>query len=173
MRDADGFDAFYAGSVRRITGQLYAMTGDKDQAEECVQEAFARAWQRWGSVSGFDDPEAWVRTVAYRISVDTWRRALRRTKAYRRHGVPEDTPGITPDSIAIMSALRQIPDAQRRAIVLYHLVGLPVGQVADETGVPAGTVKARLARGRQALATLLSDPPHGGGATSEGVPSHA
>ncbi|HEV2452024.1 MAG TPA: sigma factor [Streptosporangiaceae bacterium] len=71
MRNAEGFDAFYAASVRRVTGQLYLMTGSQTEADDSVQEAYARAWQRWGRVSGYDDPEAWVRTVAYRVSVDS------------------------------------------------------------------------------------------------------
>ncbi len=62
MRDPATFDAFYSGSVRRVTGQLYAMTGSRAEAEDCVQEAYARAWQRWDKVSGYCDPEAWVRT---------------------------------------------------------------------------------------------------------------
>ena len=52
---------------------------------------------------------------------------------------------------------RKIPEAQRRAIVLHHLSGLSVAEVAHETGAPEGTVKARLARGRGALAELLAD----------------
>ena len=74
MRDPDSFDAFYAGSVRRVTSQLYALIGDRAEAEDAVQEAFARAWQRWGKISGYADPEGWVRTVSYRISVSSWRK---------------------------------------------------------------------------------------------------
>ena len=96
MRDADSFDAFYASSVRRITGQVYAMIGSRIEAEDCVQEAYARAWQRWRKVSGYDDPEAWVRVVAYRIGVDSWRRTLARSAAYRRHGPARDEPEIGP-----------------------------------------------------------------------------
>ncbi len=173
MRDAESFDVFYAASVRRVTGQVYLMTGSRSEADDCVQEAYARAWQRWGRVSGYHDPEAWVRTVAYRISVDTWRHSLRRRAAYRRYGMTENLPGVGPDRVAIIDALRRIPAAQRQAIVLYHLVGLPVEQVARETGVPAGTVKARLARGRQALAALLSDHPPASGDHGPGVSSHA
>lgn len=165
MRDADSFDAFYAASVQRVTSQVYLMTGSRSEVDDWVQEAYARAWQRWGRVSGYHDPEAWVRTVAYRIGVDTWRRTLRRRAAHRRYGTTENLPGVGPDRVAITDALRQIPAAQRQAIVLFHLAGLSVEQVAHEVGVPAGTVKARLARGRQALAALLSDD-HGSGVTS-------
>jgi len=151
MRDPGTFDAFYSGSVRRVTGQLYAMTGSRAEAEDCVQEAYARAWQRWDKVSGYCDPEAWVRTVAYRVSISTWRKAANMRAAHRRHGAPGDSRGLSPDYVAIVAALRKIPPRQRQAIVLYHLVGLSVEEIATETGAPAGTVKARLSRGRQAL----------------------
>ena len=58
--------------------------------------------------------------------------------------------------MAINRALEQLPDAQRRAIVLYHLCDLSVSEIAQEVGSPTGTVKARLARGRQTLARLLT-----------------
>jgi RNA polymerase sigma-70 factor, ECF subfamily len=172
MRDADGFDAFYTGSVRRVTSQLYAMLGSRPEAEDCVQEAYARAWQRWRTISGYRDPEGWVRTVAYRIGVDSWRRAASRLAAHRRHGPPGDEPAAGPEHVAIIGALRQLPAAQRQAVVLYHLVGLTVEEVASETGVPVGTAKARLARGRRALAPLLADAP-AGGTWGEGVISNA
>jgi RNA polymerase sigma-70 factor (ECF subfamily) len=56
-----------------------------------------------------------------------------------------------------MDALRRISDEQRRAIVLHYLVGLSVEEICDETSAPSGTVKARLARGRKALAPYVSE----------------
>ena len=176
MRDPATFDAFYSGSVRRVTGQVYAMTGSRAEAEDCVAEAYARAWQRWDKVSGYGDPEAWVRTVAYRVSVSAWRKAANMRAAHRRHGMPTDTRGLSPDYVAIIAALRKIPSRQRQAIVLYHLVGLSVDEIAKETGAASGTVKARLSRGRQALAPHLTeaDPaghePSGPGRPERGSP---
>ena len=157
MKDADGFDAFYAGTNRRLLHQMYAMTGNLADAQELVQEAYARAWQRWSTVSTYDDPQAWVRTVAWRLAASKWRRTKTAMAAMVRHGAPEDTPEPSIDNVALVAALRQIPEAQRRAIVLHHLSGLSVAEVAHETHSPEGTVKARLARGRAALAALLSD----------------
>ena len=57
----------------------------------------------------------------------------------------------------MIEALGQLPEAQRQALVLHHLCDLPVHAVAAETGVAEGTVKARLSRGRTALAALLDD----------------
>jgi RNA polymerase sigma-70 factor (ECF subfamily) len=179
MRDPNGFDAFYAGSVRRLISQLYAMTGSRAEAEDLVQEAFARAWQRWEKVSRYADPEAWVRTVACRLRVSVWRKTVNRLAAHQRHGPPEEIPGADPDYVAIVAALRRIPAEQRRAIVLHHLVGLSVEETARETGVATGTVKARLAWGRQAMAPYLSYPGTSGPVgragrdrTDRGAPDH-
>jgi RNA polymerase sigma-70 factor, ECF subfamily len=163
MRDPESFDAFYAGCVRRVTSQLYALTGDWAEAEDAVQEAFARAWQRWGRISGYEDPEGWVRTVSYRIGVSSWRKRAMRAAAHRRQGPVDDLPELSPDYVAIVAALRKISADQRRAIVLYHLVGLSVTEVASETGASAAAVKARLARGRSALHTHLAEAPAGVG----------
>ena len=57
----------------------------------------------------------------------------------------------------MVAALKQLPEKQRRALVLHHIADLPVAQVAHEVGAPEGTVKAWLSRGRTALAALLAD----------------
>jgi len=61
--------------------------------------------------------------------------------------------------MALMAAMRRLPAAQREAIALHYLADLPINEVATATGVPVGTVKARLSRGRAALAVLLADSP--------------
>ena len=98
-----------------------------------------------------------MRTVAWRLAASRWRKAKNGVTAMLRHGPPEDTPEPGVDNVALVAALRQIPEAQRRAIVLHHLGGLSVAEVAHEVGAPEGTVKARLSRGRAALAELLAD----------------
>lgn len=157
VKDAEGFDAFYTATSRRVTHQMYAMTGNLADAQELTQEAYARAWQRWSTVSAYDDPEAWVRTVAWRLAASKWRKAKNGVTAMLRHGPPEHTPEPSVDNVALVAALKQIPEAQRRAIVLHHLVGLSVAEVSHEVAAPEGTVKARLSRGRAALAELLAD----------------
>ena len=152
-----GFDEFYAASFRRLVGQVYAMTGNLAEAEDAVQEAFARAWQRWNRVGDYGDPEAWVRTVAYRISVSSWRKTKSRLVAHRGHEADRELPGLNPDHLALVSGLRRISADQRRAIVLHHLVGLTIGEIAEETSASTGTVKSRLARGRRALAPHMSE----------------
>jgi len=161
--DEAEFDDFYTSSFARVTGQLYAMIGDRDEAQECVQEAFVRAWQHRRSLRKAEHPEAWVRTTAYRLAVSRWRRTVRgRRPADRAVGTAVTSPPPSEAHVAVVEALKQLPEAQRRAIVLHHLADLPVHDVARETGVPEGTVKARLSRGRAALAALLSEPADNG-----------
>lgn len=156
--DEAEFDEFYAASFRRLTGQVYAMIGDLDEAHECVQEAFVRAWAHRRKLDRSDHPEAWVRVTAHRLAVSRWRRArLGRRTPDRALGLPMSAPAVDADHVALVEALRQLPEAQRTAIVLHHLADLPVHAVAAEVGAPVGTVKARLSRGRAALAALLSD----------------
>jgi len=161
--DEREFDDFYNASFARITGQVYAMIGSRDEAEECVQEAFVRAWAHRRKLDRAEYPEAWVRTTAYRLAVSRWRRTTRgRRPADRALGAATETAAPSETHVALVAALKQLPQAQRQALVLHHLADLPVHQVAREVGVPEGTIKARLSRGRAALAALLSDDTNGG-----------
>jgi RNA polymerase sigma-70 factor (ECF subfamily) len=157
VRQTADFDAFFHATNRRLLHQLYAMTANLADAQECVQEAYARAWQHWDRVREMTDPEGWVRTVAWRIAANRWRKTRNGVTAQLRHGAAEPDGEPSPDTVVLVAALRRISPEQRRAIVLHHLAGLSVEEIARETGAPTGTVKARLARGRAALAVLLSD----------------
>jgi RNA polymerase sigma-70 factor (ECF subfamily) len=166
--DEQEFDDFYSASFARLTGQLYAMIGDRDEAQECVQEAFVRAWSHRRKLERADHPEAWVRTTAYRLAVSRWRRTrLARRAPDRAVALPLSSAPADEHRVALLTALRQLPEAQRQALVLHHLCDLPVQEVAREVGVPEGTIKARLSRGRAALAALLdpTDPGYQEGAT--------
>jgi RNA polymerase sigma-70 factor (ECF subfamily) len=136
VRDPRDFDSFYLGTAPRVTSQLYAMVGNRADAEDVVQEAYARARQHWDRVSGYRRHGC---GRSFRIAVSTWREAVNRLRAYRRHGAPDSLPGADPDHVAIVAALRRITPEQRRAVVLYHLVGLSVTEIAAETGVADGT----------------------------------
>lgn len=155
MADVDDFDMFYAAASRRLVGQVFAMVGNLSEAEDAVQEAFCRAWPRWTKLRTYSDPEGWIRTVAYRIAVSSWRKAVNRLLAHRRAAGTDDVPGANADHLALMDALRRVPLEQRRVLVLHHLVGLPVQEIAQEIGVAPGTVKSRLARGRRAVANEM------------------
>ena len=151
------YDELFAACGDRLVRQVYALTGDLAEAQDVVQEAFVRAWQHWRTVSVHPDPEAWVRTTARRLAVSRWRRLRNSRVAWQRYGPPPEQAAVGPQTVALVAALRRLPEAQRTALVLHHLAYLPVDQVALETGAPVGTVKARLSRGRVALAALLRD----------------
>lgn len=155
------FADFYAATWPRTLACTYALTGDRGAAEEIAQEAYVKAWSHWGKVSDYDQPAAWVRQVATRLAVSRWRRSkVAATWLSRNRTEPVAAP---PDetTTALVRGLQQIPEPQRRAIVLHHLADLPVDEVARIERCPAGTIKARLSRGRSALALLLADEPNG------------
>ena len=136
------------------------MCGSVTEAQDCVQEAFIRAWDRRRTLDTEQSPEAWVRTVAYRLAVSRWRKARQAFLPPDRSRQPDQSPP-EPDitRVALARALQQLPADQRRAIVLHHLCDLSVAEIAHELGAPVGTVKARLSRGRTALAALLPTTP--------------
>ena len=161
MGDQTGFDAFYISSRARLLRQLTAMTTDPELAKDALQEAYERAWQRWRRVRGLDEPEAWVRTVAWRVAVSHHRRAAVATRflpMLRRDSVV--APVATDEVLDVQAALRSLPPEQRRVLVLHHMAGRSVEDIAGETGVAVGTVKSRLFRGREALASALG-PAYG------------
>ncbi|MGW7071105.1 SigE family RNA polymerase sigma factor [Streptomyces sp. NPDC054855] len=163
------FDAFYAATAKRLVATVYAMTGDLAEAEDAVQEAYVRAWQRWERLTREGDPLPWVRTVASRLAISTWRRTRNRLRAQLRHGVPADVPGLSADRVALVEALRELAPQQRQVVVLHHLLDLPVEQVARETGASNGAVRTRLSRARKALGERLSDTT---AFTAEGAAHH-
>jgi RNA polymerase sigma-70 factor (ECF subfamily) len=136
------------------------MTGDHAAAQDAVQEAFVRAFTS-RRLEGVDNPEAWLRTTALNAARSRWRR-LRRLDVLLdvgRETRPVDVrvPGLSPERVALIAALRTLPARQREAIVLHHIADQPVTEVAATLGVPVGTVKAWLSRGRNRLAELLTD----------------
>jgi RNA polymerase sigma-70 factor (ECF subfamily) len=148
-------DDLYTASYRKLVAQLYAVTGNRQEAEDVVQEAFMRAMSRWDQVKTYDSPEAWLRTVALNLARSRFRRTVRGAAALVRHGVPHAEPDLSPDHVALMTAMKTLPEAQREALVLHHFVGMSVDEVATTLGKPSGTIKARLSRGRTALAGVL------------------
>lgn len=107
-------------------------------------------------LSTYDDPVAWVRRVAFNLANNRWKRAkvaMRHLRAQRE----KVADGPSPDRVAAVAALAQLPATQRRAMVLHYLADLPVAEIAVQEGVAIGTVKSWLHRGRAALASLLAE----------------
>src|SRR5262245_52723097 len=150
----------YAASYRRLLAQLIGVTGSVAEAEDVVQEAFVRGLDHPRRLLGADNPEAWLRTVAVNLARSRWRRAQRFVGLAPRL-VEDRADGESEGQLDLLDALRKLPAGQREVIALHHLADLTVDQVADTLGLPSGTVKARLSRGRAALSTLLvEEGPH-------------
>jgi RNA polymerase sigma-70 factor (sigma-E family) len=151
----------YHTSFRRLVTQLYAFTTDLTEAQDVVQEAFARALARPRGLSDVDVPEAWLRTVAINVVRRRWRRRqlldaiLLRDRPVQQ--LVAAAPG--PERADVRDALATLPRIYREVIVLHYLADLPVDEVAGLLEVPVGTVKSRLSRGRTALAARLAGYP--------------
>lgn len=161
---ADGgrrsFEDLYTATAGRLVAQLFVTTGDLEEARDCVQEAFARAWLRWDALCVDDtDPIAWVYTVGYRIAVSRFRRRVAHLRAVRRSGPSPQVSGPTGDTLAVRDALAALPHGQRAALVLHYYEGLTVEAIARVLGVTPSAVKSRLARGRAAMHHLVEDGP--------------
>lgn len=156
------FDEFYAATYSRLVGQMVPIRGSLEDAEDVCQEAFARAAVRWNRLRDYDAPEAWVRRVALNLASNALRRGRRRIAALVRLRPPPEAPMASPETLDFLDAFRKLPLGQRQALVLHHAGGLSVDEIAYQLGVPAGTVKARLSRGRAALAKRLGLDLEGG-----------
>ena len=156
MRDADRFDEFYRATSGRLMRYAYAVTGDLAEAQDLVQEAYTRAWQRWRTVAEHPNPEGWVRLVVTRLATDRWRRMGRWRDAVVRSGPNEPARPPNEDVVMLTAALRGLPVAHRRALALHYLFDLPVAEIAAEAGVAVNTVKSWLSRGRAGLVAALT-----------------
>jgi RNA polymerase sigma-70 factor, ECF subfamily len=150
------FDDFYGATSQRVVRYAYALTGNIADAQDVAQEAFARAWQRWDRVGACDSPEAWVRRVTTNLAASQFRRR-RTARAAAPQLMAAHVPEISPDSVALVAALRGLPERQRVVLVLHYLADLPVGQIAAELRCPVGSVKGWLSRGRVAMAAAIAE----------------
>ncbi|GIE28266.1 RNA polymerase sigma24 factor [Actinoplanes italicus] len=150
------YEAYY----RRLVIQVYGLVGDLAEAEDAVHEAFARVLASPRSFLRADDAERWLRVAALNVARTRYRRRWLFDKLVRSGRVeiaPAAMSGLSGDRVALVAALRQLAPPTREAVVLHHLADLSVAEVAATLDVPVGTIKARLTRGRAALARFLSD----------------
>ncbi len=154
--DALDFDSFYDVNFGPTVGMIYGLTGDFGEAQDIVQEAFSRAWQRWSALRGYDNPEFWIRRVATNLARSRFRR-LKVAAAYLVRQRADDVPALSPEMVDIARALKELPVNQRQAVVMHYFVDMSVEDIAFELEVPANTVKSWLHRARSTLSVRLAD----------------
>jgi RNA polymerase sigma-70 factor (ECF subfamily) len=161
----------YAGAVFSLVARII---GDRQVAEDLLQEVFVRVWQRAGTYQGArGKPLTWVLGIAHNLAIDEVRRRRRRPlEADERdeegqlsalQSLPSVDPG--PAELAwerlrreqIVAALEQLPSAQRVLIELAYFEGYTQSQLATRLGEPLGTIKTRMRLAVQKLRELLRD----------------
>ena len=165
--DRGAFEMLYDRYASTVLGLALRMLGDREVAEDAVQEIFWRVWRRLGS---FDRSRAfapWLFGIAHNYCIDE----LRRRKV-RPQSVYEDDENPILSEIAdeadvgesallaeqgrlVRSALEQLPEEQRQTLLLAYFGGLTQQEIAAKLGNPLGTVKTRMRLGLQKLRAVL------------------
>ncbi|SFF10068.1 RNA polymerase sigma-70 factor, ECF subfamily [Actinoplanes philippinensis] len=151
----DAVSELYRSCYARLVGVVALAAQSRVDGEECVQEAFLKLLGRWDHVSRLESPEIWVRTVAFRLLSNRRRKARNAVRALLRHGPAPAEPEPSADRVDVAHALRRLSLGQRQVVVMHHLLGLGVEEIAGALQIAPGTVKSRLSRGRAVLAELL------------------
>jgi len=149
------FAEFYRRTRDECLRAVLVSVGDRDLAQELVDEAFARACASWRKVSKHPAPTAWVVRTALNENISRWRRR-RREVAVPDPGTfadPSGTYGTAGNAIdpRIMAALLRLPARQRQVVALRVFLDLDTERTAEVLGIAPSTVKAHLARALGAL----------------------
>jgi RNA polymerase sigma-70 factor (ECF subfamily) len=163
--DAGAFGELVARHERRIYGLCLRILGNREDAEDATQEAFLAALRKASSFRRAAAFSTWLYRIAVNAATD---QARRRGRARLATLDPEDAglavaPGselgeVVASAVAVQTALTQVPEEFRVAVVLCDLYRIPYADAAQILEVPVGTVKSRVFRGRLALAERLADP---------------
>ena len=155
------FERLYQASYGKILGTLTAILGDRAAAEDCVQDAFERAYKKWPNWQPIAPAEAWVHRIAVNAAVSHQRKMRLREvgEVIRRIG----PPGLAPDPQKLVehrdlaTALAKLPPSQAAAIVLRHYHGYTNRAIAQALGIPERTVASRLAVAKERLRVMLKN----------------
>lgn len=157
--DREAFELIVVAMGEQLFRTALAILGSEADARDATQEAFIHSWRQIAGLRDVDRFDAWLG----RILINECRMTLRRRGRVRE--VPlgnTDRPGATADSTtgAFDDAFARVPVDQRAILVLHHLHGYGVADIAAWLGIPAGTVKWRLSRARHALRRELEGERH-------------
>lgn len=162
---ATEFSEFVAARRVMLHRTAWMLCGDPHRAEDIVQDALSKLYASWRRISRMDGIEAYARRAVVTSHLDTTRRPWRRedSRTDDRLDGPQREPLAFEESDALWQALRDLPEGQRRVVVLRHYWGLSVDEVATDLQISSGTVKSQSAAALAKLRQALTEPSmHGG-----------
>ena len=152
------FDEFFEEEHERLYKALYFVTGNRHDAEELMQDAFLKLWERWDSIDRIDDPTGYLFRVAlngFRMRSRAARRAARRLVRVESARDPFDEIELRED---VRRLLLGLAPRQRAALILLDMYGYGSKEAARIMGIRRSTVRALATKGRAVLRTTWS--PH-------------
>ena len=158
--DEDRFTDFVRANTASLFRTAYLMTGDYQRAEDILQTAFVRIYQRWPRVDAMERPVGYARKVVVSQAVSWWQRRSSRESLLQ----PSDEPawnGRVEDVAEhdrVWRAVLSLPPRQRAVTVLRYYEDLTEAQIAETLGMAPGTVKSHSHAANRRLAELLGEP---------------
>ena len=152
------FPVFVDRHYREVLSLVVAVYGPRD-AEDIVQDAFARAQAHWPQLAGGDRPGRWVRRVALNLAVSRYRRWRAEARALSRLGAGREVTAVplSVDTAQVWAEVRRLPARQAQVIALRYIEDLSTPEIAATLGLAEGTVRAVLHQARRRLARRLDD----------------
>jgi RNA polymerase sigma-70 factor (sigma-E family) len=162
MSASEAVTALYEKHALGLTRLAFLMLGDRQAAEDVVQEAFCGLYRSWDRMSDHTHALGYVRSSVLNGSRSALRRSRRAPRPFA--GPDEDAAASAEDAVLAgerqretVAALRRLPPRQREAVVLRYLADLPEQETAAAMGVSIGTVKSTTFRALAALARMLQE----------------
>jgi RNA polymerase sigma-70 factor (ECF subfamily) len=159
----EDFDRLYRSAYPRVYRTLAVILGDSDEAEDCAQDAFVKAFQAWKRWRPDAPAEAWIHRIAVNRAISYRRSARLRSvgELLRRLGRPATStdPAHVATRPDLVAALRAIPPKLAAAIVLRHYHGYTNREIAFALGVSERTIGTRLSQAAARLHAQLEESP--------------
>jgi RNA polymerase sigma factor (sigma-70 family) len=151
----DTFEGFFERNHARLIRGLYLVTGNAQEAEEIMQDAFLAVWERWDRIREMDDPTGYLFRTAMNRSRSRVRRASRAARRTVGRLEGRDVFADVEDRETVGRALAAVSPRQRAALVLTEYLGFPSEEAGKILGIKAATVRALASQGRAAMKTEL------------------